>query len=66
VTVVGQGDVTVLGSDGTVVERIKTAGRRPTNVAFGPPGTRKIFVTETELGQMEVLEVKTDGFQLYR
>ncbi|MGH3145015.1 MAG: SMP-30/gluconolactonase/LRE family protein [Rubrobacter sp.] len=65
VTVYGQGDVTVLSPDGAVVERIETAGRLPTNVAFGPSGERKIYVTETDLGQVEVFEVGTEGLRLY-
>jgi len=65
VTVFGQQDVTVLGPQGRVVERIRTQGRLPTNVAFGARGTRKIYVTEDELGQIEVIEVETDGLPLY-
>jgi gluconolactonase len=65
VTVFGQGDVTVLGPDGAVVRRIKTAGRLPTNVAFGPKGSKKIYVTEDEFGTMEVFDVGTDGLPLY-
>ncbi len=64
VTVYGQGDVTVLSPEGEVVERIETAGRLPTNVAFGA-GERKIYVTEVELGQVEVFEVDTEGLILY-
>ena len=65
VTVFGQGDVTVLGLDGAVVERIKTEGKMPTNLAFGPPGSKKIYVTEDEFGRMEVFYVGTDGLPLY-
>jgi len=65
VTVFGQGDVTVLGPDGAVIRRIKTAGRMPTNLVFGPPGSKKIFVTEDEFGTLEVFEVGTDGLPLY-
>src|SRR5262249_10184994 len=42
--VFGQRDVTVLGADGAVVSRIATKGILPTNVAFGPPGQKKIYV----------------------
>ncbi|RMF76292.1 MAG: SMP-30/gluconolactonase/LRE family protein [Chloroflexi bacterium] len=63
-TVFGQGDVTVLGTDGRVVERIKTAGKLPTNVAFGL-GERKIYVTEDEHGTLEVFEVDAEGLPLY-
>ncbi len=65
VTVYGQGDVTVLGRDGQVVRRIKTAGKRPTNVAFGPAGQKTIYVTEVELGSLEAISVETDGLPLY-
>ena len=65
VTVYGQGDVTVLGKDGEVVRRIKTEGRKPTNCAFGPAGSDKLYVTEVELGTMEMLDMGTDGFPLY-
>lgn len=65
VTVVGQGDVTVLGTDGEVVNRIPTEGSFPTNLAFGPPGSQKIFVTEDAVGTLEVFDVGVDGASLY-
>ena len=65
VTVFGQGDVTVLAPDGSVAERIKTAGVLPTNLAFGPPGSQQIYVTEDEFGTLEVFDVGTDGWPLY-
>ena len=65
VAVIIQGDVTVLGPDGSVVERIKTDGNFPTNLCFGPPGSKKIYVTEDAKGTMEVFDVDTDGLPLY-
>jgi len=65
VTVFGQGDVTVLDPDGSVVERLPLEGKSPTNVAFGPAGEKKIYVTEQGVGRMEVLEVDTDGLPLH-
>ena len=65
VTVFGQGDVTVLAPDGSVRERIRTAGISPTNLAFGPPGSETIYVTEDEKGTLEAFEVGTDGLALY-
>jgi gluconolactonase len=65
VAVAWQGDVTVLGPDGAVARRMKMAGPSPSNVAFGSPGERKIYVTEQGLGQFEVHEVDTDGLPLY-
>lgn len=65
VAVFGQGNITVLGADGAVVQRIKTEGQWPTNLAFGPPGSKRIYVTEDQFGRMEVFDVGTDGLPLY-
>jgi gluconolactonase len=65
VAVYGQGDVTVLGRDGEVLQRIGTKGIMPTNVAFGLLGQRRIYVTEYELGQIEMFDVDTDGLPLW-
>ena len=65
VTVAFQSNVTVLGPDGKVVERIKTDGNFPTNLCFGPPGSKKIYVTEDQNGTMEVFDVDADGLPLY-
>jgi gluconolactonase len=65
VAVFGQRDVTVLGKDGGVVERIPTGGTLPTNVAFALPGQKRIHITEYELGQIEAVDVPTDGLPLW-
>jgi gluconolactonase len=65
VAVFGQGDVTVLGTKGEVLERIPTAGKLPTNVAFALPGSKRIHVTEYEFGQLETFNVATDGLPLW-
>jgi len=66
VAVYGQGHIAVLGSDGTVVERIATKGAKPTNLAFGARAKGKIYVTEDEYGVLEAIDVDTDGLPLYR
>lgn len=65
VAVFGQGDVTVLGSNGEVVDRIPTNGLLPTNVAFALPGEHRIHVTEFQRGQVEVFPVKSNGLRLW-
>ncbi|MBI2994479.1 MAG: SMP-30/gluconolactonase/LRE family protein [Gammaproteobacteria bacterium] len=65
VCVFGQGDVTVLGRDGMVVRRNSAGGSMPTNLAFGPKGARKIYVTEVETGAVRILEVETAGIPLH-
>jgi sugar lactone lactonase YvrE len=57
--------VTVPSPEGDVVRRIETAGRLPTNVAFGRPGEQRIYVTEVEFGRSEAFEVETEGLRLY-
>jgi gluconolactonase len=65
VAVFGQQEVAILGTNGDVVRRIPTMGKLPTNVAFALPGSRRIHVTEYEIGQMEVFEIGTDGLALW-
>ncbi len=65
VAVFGQRGVTVLDASGEVAERIKTAGKLPTNVCFGLPGSRRIYVTEYEFGTVETFEVPSDGYPLW-
>jgi gluconolactonase len=65
VAVFGQGDVTVLGLNGEVVDRIPTKGLLPTNVAFALPGQHRIHVTEFQQGQLEVFPVDSDGLPLW-
>lgn len=66
VGVLGQADVTVLGPGGAVTARYPVSGSLPTNVAFGPPGSRRIYVTENVHGQIECLDVPADGLPLHR
>ena len=65
VAVFAQQDITVLGRDGSVVKRIPTQGKLPTNCAFGLQGQKKLYVTEYEFGQIEVFDVGTDGLPLF-
>jgi gluconolactonase len=65
VAVFGQKDVTVLGANGQVVERIATNGKLPTNVAFALAGQKRLHVTEYEFGQMETVSVSADGLPLW-
>ena len=65
VAVFGQRDVTAVGRNGEVIERIPTAGKLPTNVAFGLPGRKRIYVTEYEFGQIEAFDVAIDGLPLW-
>jgi gluconolactonase len=63
-TVVWQGDVAVIAPTGRIVERIALHGNGPTNLAFGAPGERRIYVTEQGTGAFEVHDVGCDGLPL--
>ncbi len=65
VCVFGQGDVTVLDKRGKVSKRIKTTGGVPTNLTFGAPGEKSIYVTEVEQGVLEKIKVGVDGLPLH-
>jgi gluconolactonase len=62
--VVGQGDVTVIDTDGELVERIPVGGVQPTNVAFGPRGSGDIYVTVKDAGTLERHHVGVEGLML--
>jgi gluconolactonase len=66
VAVLGQADITVLDPAGAVAARYPVTGSLPTNVAFGPPGSRRIYVTENMHGQIECQDVPADGAPLHR
>ena len=65
VAVFGQRNVTVLDRDGAAEQRLQLVGSGATNVAFGPPGQRRIYVTDDDLGQIEAYDVGVDGLALY-
>ena len=65
VTVFRQGDITVLEPDGSFERRIKLPGNSPTNVAFGPPGDTRIYITEGDTGTLESRDVGVGGFPLH-
>lgn len=65
VTVFRQGDITVLNPDGSFDQRVKLPGRSPTNVAFGPPGDTRIYITEGDTGTLESRDVGVGGAPLF-
>jgi gluconolactonase len=63
--VFGEANVAVIAPDGRIERRIGTEGANPTNVAFGPDRERRLYVTEHQLGQIEVFDVDTTALPLY-
>jgi gluconolactonase len=66
VSVLGQGDITVLGRNGDVLRRHALRGSAPTNCAFATDGSTSLFVAEGEQGTIERLDLRVGGLDLWR
>ena len=55
------GEVTVVSPQGTVIERIKLKGQKPTNVAFGGADGKTVYVTLQERGAIETFRSERAG-----
>jgi gluconolactonase len=61
----GGGVVMVLDPKGELIERITMGGLFPTNVAFGGPDRRNLYVTEVETGAVYCFMTNFEGLPLY-
>lgn len=59
------GVVRVLRPDGSPERDLPLPGQRPTNVAFGGPGRRTLYVTEVDTGAVHALPAPAPGLQLW-
>lgn len=64
VAVFGSGQIWVVGTGGAVVEKLALPGQGPTNLAFGGPDRRHLFVTEGPQGIVYRWEVAAPGLKL--
>lgn len=55
------GEVAVVSPHGTVIERIKLKGQKPTNIAFGGADGKTVYVTLQERGAIETFRSKRAG-----
>ncbi len=63
---IGLGCVWLFDQFGEPTARIRScAGRATTNLAFGGPGRRQLFITEGDTGQVLVADVPVAGLPLY-
>ncbi len=65
VAIFGGGIVAVVSPEGEFVHRIPAGGLRPTNVAFGGPERRSLYITETENKVVTVVRVPRPGLRLF-
>jgi signal peptidase len=61
VTQNGAGQVVVLQPDGTLVRSIKTTRKSPSNLTFGGPDGKTVFVTQADRGYVEAFRVDRPG-----
>jgi gluconolactonase len=59
------GRVSVIGTDGRVVDEIPIPGRQVTNVAFGGPDRTTLVVTECSTGTIYQTQVRVPGLALF-
>jgi gluconolactonase len=55
------GEVVVVSPQGTLLQRIKLKGQKPTNVAFGGDDGRSVYVTVQERGAIETFRSELSG-----
>jgi sugar lactone lactonase YvrE len=61
----GGGNVLIINSNGEVIERIKMGGLRPTNVAFGGPDRKMLYVTEVDTESVYRFNTDYPGLPLF-
>jgi gluconolactonase len=57
----GKGTVVKISPDGKILQEITLHGKRPTNVAFGGPDGKTVYVTLQDQGNLEKIRVDDPG-----
>ena len=57
----GKGTIVKISPDGRILKEITLLGKRPTNVAFGGPDGRTMYVTLQDQGNLEKFRVDDPG-----
>jgi gluconolactonase len=60
----GGGHVYVISPDGKIIEKIKTPGKKPTNLEFGGQDMKTLYLTEVETGGLYRAQVNIAGVSL--
>ena len=61
----GGNAIWVINPDGSVKEKIKTPGKKPSNVEFGDSDLRTLFITEDESNCVYKMRVEVPGLKLF-
>ena len=62
----GAGQVAVFSPEGEPIEQLPVGGEKPTNVAFGGPDMRELWVTEVETAAIYRLRSGIEGLRPFR
>lgn len=57
----GKGTIAVVAPDGTLIREINTIGKLPSNLAFGGPDGKTVYVTIQDNGNVEKFRTDTPG-----
>lgn len=61
----GKGEVVQVSPTGQVVRQIKLTGQKPSNLTFGGPDGRSVFVTMADQGNIEMFRVEKPGARMH-
>ncbi|MDP3063169.1 MAG: SMP-30/gluconolactonase/LRE family protein [Chloroflexota bacterium] len=61
----GHGCIAVVSPAGKLVEEIPAGGKRPSNLAFGHPNNKLLYITETETNSVTLVEYSRPGLAPY-
>lgn len=59
----GEGVVAVVSPEGKLIREIKLLGKSPTNVAFGGPDGKTVYITMQDKGNIETFRTDTPGYE---
>lgn len=57
----GKGTVAIVSPQGTLLHEVKLIGQKPTNIAFGGPDGKTVYVTMQDKGNIETFRTDTPG-----
>ena len=60
----GAGEIVVFKPDGSLLGKIPTPGKKPSNLAFGAENLQTLFLTEVETNCVYKIEVPVTGLAL--
>ncbi len=59
----GTGHVYVISPDGNILQKIKTPGKKPSNLEFGESDNKTLFLTEDETNSLYKIRTKYKGYR---